>query len=100
MPIYELTNPKSYERSIIVGCACHIEEHQLRLLHLGDEEMFITFHLTRHGFFRRVWTAIRYVCGYRCRYGEWDEVVLGEEEAQGIIEFLTRYVEGVQHEST
>ena len=30
--------------------------------------------------FKRLWTAIKYVCGYKCKYGYYDEIILGKDK--------------------
>ena len=46
------------------------------------------------GFFHRIWKAIKYIVGYRSKYGEWDEVLVGRAEATRIVEFINDYLEG------
>ncbi len=79
------------ERALIV-CECGLSEHQflLALYEWGDEvEVFMEPHLaTYQNFFERVKTAIRYVFGYRCKYGEWDCVELGEKQLQQMLDFI------------
>ena len=79
------------ERELIV-CECGLTEHQflLALYEWEDEvEVYLESHLsTYRNFFKRVWVAIRYIFGYRCKYGEWDCVMLGEEQLQQMLDFI------------
>jgi len=79
------------ERELII-CECGLTEHQflLALYEWEDEvEVYMEPHLaTYRNFFERVWAAIRYVFGYRCKYGEFDCVVLGEGQLQQMLNFI------------
>ena len=94
MPTYKLTTPMFDEHSIIVCCACG-SEHQIQLTYYDDPDdwhLMVSIHLVHRGFFRRLWKAIRYTLGYRCRYGEWDELLLNRRDAEEIVTLLQSYV--------
>lgn len=58
-----------------VECDCYSEEHTLRFIIDDDKEYpalhTITFMQTGT-FFARLWNAIRYICGRKCRYGHFN----------------------------
>lgn len=97
MSVFKLTTPKFDEHSIIINCDCYYPEHGLRMTYFDDDDdygLIIEVHLTTYkNFFKRIWVALRYVFGYRCRYGEWDEVIVQPESAQEIAQFLTKYAD-------
>jgi len=76
----------------LITCECGLTEHQfvLTLYDWGDDvEVFMEPHLsTYRNFFERAWAAIRYVFGYRSKYGEFDCVSLGEEQLIQISGFV------------
>lgn len=37
--------------------------------------------------------GLRYAFGYYSRFGHWDEIIIGRQEARRIIEFLQPYAE-------
>lgn len=63
-----------------IECNCTSAEHTLRFTIDNDEEcpaLYVAVQLNRfHGFFERLWLAIKYVFGYECKFGHWDEVIL------------------------
>lgn len=68
-------------------CSCGTPEHTVRFL--KDENfLYMTFFLSNAPWHRRIVNALKYVFGYKCRYGHFDEVVLGEEEVQKLINIL------------
>jgi hypothetical protein len=64
-----------------VLCECSSPEHQLIFRAFEDEdEVYVNVHLcTYDGFFKRLWTGLKYAFGHRSRFGEWDEVVLSKQ---------------------
>lgn len=97
MPIYKLTTPKFDEHSIMVACSCWDAEHSAQLTYFDapdDWEMTFSYHLSSFGgVLRRIRRAIKYVLGYKCRYGEWDTVLIEAREAKEIIDFLWGFVD-------
>lgn len=81
-------------------CICGSREHNLEMQIIDDPELpFMGFYvfLDSPGFFKRIWKAIKYVFGYKCRYGHWDEILLDNIQVQKMRkatqEFLQRYGE-------
>jgi len=42
--------------------------------------------------FKRVWVAIKYVFGYRCRFGHWDTIEIHPADAQRMIAMMERVI--------
>lgn len=63
-------------------CECSSCEHQIIFRWDNDEhEVYMETHLANNkNFFVRLWHALKYAFGYRCRYGEFDEVILRKED--------------------
>ena len=63
------------EESMIFICECHSYDHQA--IFSKDEEnkqLFVSIHLnTNRNFFKRIWYAMKYVFGYKSKFGDWDE---------------------------
>lgn len=79
-------------------CECHSTEHQFLVCYLpGDDkyeydELSLEVHLTpKHGFWKRLWGAIKYVFGYRSRYGNWDSVIINPDDIDKLHEILEYY---------
>ena len=78
-------------------CECSSSEHVLRFMYMGayltDEPSLWTdvFLGQYRNFFQRVWVAIKYVFGYRCRYGHFDNWLFKLEDAQKLRDMVNRY---------
>lgn len=83
-------------KEIFVDCDCGLLEHMFAFRQWDDDgwpTLSLNVHLsTWENPFRRLWTAIKWVFGYRCQYGEWDEIVVSPEKAKEIIKFLKEFV--------
>lgn len=83
--------------AILMLCDCGCREHMIGFSYWPKDdwpELFFEFHLTTsRNILQRAWAAIRYVLGHRCRYGEWDELVMNPNDAKSLAEFLTEYAE-------
>lgn len=83
-------------------CACHSPEHTLRFNFDGVEnEIYTEVFLNQYrGFFKRLWIAIKYLCGYRCRFGHFDCYTMsgfsGLEQAKRLHKMLTTWIEGAE----
>ncbi len=62
-------------------CDCMSDEHTLRFtFDLEDGEMWTGVYLHNyHNIFERIWIAIKYVFGYKCKYGHFDCFVTREK---------------------
>jgi len=77
-------------------CECSSSEHQLVLQYIyGNDEcdsdmLQFQMHLKpTYGFWKRAWSAIRYIFGYRSRFGHWDDFLVDPKNCDKIIEYLT-----------
>lgn len=70
--------------SHFIECQCGSDEHVLRFTLSVDEdeqEIYTSVFLNQwESWYKRVWHAIKYVFGYKCKYGDWDCTILGETE--------------------
>lgn len=70
-------------------------EHQIVISYQEDDyqEVYCNIHLVKRNFFRRLWISIRYIFGYRSRYGNWDEFIFNPDDAdklQKIVDILRK----------
>lgn len=72
---------------------CTSREHTLRFeLDTEDCEMFTSVFLNQYrNIFHRMWVAVKYVLGYKCKHGHWDCVIIGKDDADRLIEMLEEY---------
>ena len=83
------------EKTEVLLCSCRSEEHQILIHHYPEEqEVIFSYHLnSSDGFWSRLRKGLRYIFGYKCRYGHWDEIILTPQhipQFQRIIESLTK----------
>lgn len=78
-------------------CDCASLEHTFCVTSEDHEEDFppqLYFHLQLNqyrNFFKRVWTAIKYLFGYECKYGHWDTVNISEDDVHRLIVLLHQH---------
>ena len=81
--------------NLYIECACTSDEHLVRMTcdvdndhPERDSSIFIHVQLTRQSWYRRIWPAIKYMFGYECKYGHWDEAMLNMEQVGKLHMFL------------
>ncbi len=76
----------------IIICECNSAEHQLIFL-TDEDDFYCQVHLsTYHNFFKRCWIAIKYIFGYKCRYGNWDSIIISREDICKLQKFLDKKI--------
>ena len=77
-------------------CECHSPEHQFIVRYWDEDdakEVYVDIHLTKAPFWQRVWYAIKYILGYQCKYGAFDEIILNPDDAerlQKVVNYLNK----------
>lgn len=56
------------------------------------DELYLTTFLSANPFLTRVKNAIRYIFGYKCLYGHFDETIIDVREAKKLVEFLNEFI--------
>jgi hypothetical protein len=77
-----------------VRCACSSAEHLICIQGCPEDDedyAYLLVHLATGGFFERLKTAIKYVAGYKCKYGDFDEILLGPDQRKRIIKVLQNF---------
>lgn len=75
-------------------CQCNSAEHQLIFSYFTDGkfgDVYVTVHLVPDSFWRRIKNAIKYIFGYRSKYGDFDEFIFKKEDAnklQSVVDYL------------
>ena len=84
---------RGFEIEELFICQCGDPSHQFIIY--ADKETtegpcaFVSVHLNReHNVFKRIWTAIKYVFGRRCIYGDFDEVIINPNDADRLQKVL------------
>lgn len=73
-----------------ITCECESAEHQLAFIHdRSDDFVYLETHLVTHrGFFTRLWVGLRYAFGYKCKYGNFDNVIISRKDRIKLISYL------------
>ena len=74
-------------------CHCYSPEHTLQFWLDEDEPamLYAYVFLNQDPWWKRIWNAVRYICGYKCRFGHYDEFLLHPKDCDRFIELLKRY---------
>ena len=77
-----MSDKQETKREVII-CECHSLEHQV-IFHYDKEwdEISMSVHLHEPSFWRR----LKYLFGYKSRFGAWDEVLVSREKLQRTLE--------------
>jgi hypothetical protein len=84
-----------------VECECHSVEHVVRYTFYPDDALYdpadrlvyVTMFLNQYrSFWKRIWVAIKYVFGYKCKYGHFDCTMVNVDEATNLRNFLNEFV--------
>ena len=104
-------------------CSCHNTEHQIVLLHEYEEEYkkdadgnevkdengkwiiekkypmcYVHIHLNKQTFWERLVHGVKYIFGYQCRYGAFDEFIFNPEDAPKLQELVNHLNSQVKFE--
>ena len=80
------------KRSLYV-CRCHSLQHSF-VVSADDEDCFVEIHLAPLPFVERLKNAVRYVLGKRCKYGDFEEILLTPEMALDLGDKLVEWASG------
>lgn len=76
-------------------CECHSLEHFLVISFEDDDEwndaVFVNVYLSHLPFHKRLIHGIKYILGYKSRYGSFEEILLGKNNVKDLIERLNLY---------
>jgi hypothetical protein len=76
-------------------CACCSDEHTVRFVYDADEnELYLSMFLNQYrSVLQRIWVAVKYVCGYKCRYGHWDVWTMQSDDARRLRDLVGKLCE-------
>lgn len=81
-------------------CECHSLEHTAFLEYDEEEnEIYLSVHLCRQEWYRRIWYALKYVFGFRSSYGDFDGFIWGKETCARILPYIKKVAEGSKAET-
>lgn len=84
----------------ILICQCHSYDHMIHIFYDKDEQdpsmsdVAISVHLRPLRWYERIWHAIKYVFGFRSRYGDFDEFLFKPEDYKALKD-AAKYLEDI-----
>lgn len=88
------------ERRYWLTCDCNDVEHQAVFRYWLDDEfptLTLEVHLVRYGFFIRLVAGIKYIFGYKSRFGSFDEILVNCRDAKELRDFLDGFVSSCEN---
>lgn len=78
--------------NLLMICECGSLDHTIFLWYDktgGWPELYGEIHLRTHwNIFKRIWYSLKYILGYKSRYGCWDEFIFSKENEEKLRSFL------------
>lgn len=72
----------------ILICDCSSAEHQMVLRFDDDKDLdrmvYVEIHLVPLVWYKRLWMGIKYIFGYKCCYGNFEEMILSPKHARQV----------------
>jgi len=93
MSVFKKIKVKENEsKSYIIQCHCGSQEHSASISWFPDDsEVYLSVNLSDNGsFWKRLKIGIKYIFGYKSRYGMFSEIVLFEEDIKNIIDICNQ----------
>lgn len=77
-----VNTPTNGFRDEIFVCHCNSTEHQIVFNYDKEDNLvYCNIHLTGGSFWQRLKGGLKYIFGYRSKYGDWDEFIWKAEHA-------------------
>lgn len=81
----------------VIDCACHSSEHIILFTKDSDFEdnykcVYMHYFLQDTVWYKRVWLGIKYIFGFKSRYGHFGEFIIDEnniDKFKEIVEFIS-----------
>jgi hypothetical protein len=75
-------------------CSCGSLEHQIFFWQELEEKyppIYAEVYLCERNFFRRLVYGIKYIFGYKCRYGAWEEFLFDDKNIDQLKNYLNSH---------
>lgn len=79
---------KFIENAGIIPCGCgNIGHHILYVKDPDEPEIYVYVQLADQPWYKRLWKGIKYIFGYKCRFGMYDELIVNEDNIHFFLEW-------------
>lgn len=99
-----MKNDRGMEQELFV-CDCGDVSHQFIVSWYPDDEdwndlLYVQIHLNQsYNFWKRLWHGIKYILGYKCRFGAFDEILVNKHDAMHLRNSLDRFIKANEKKS-
>lgn len=75
-------------------CSCGSDEHTIRfVLDKKDKEIYLCVFLNQYRpWWKRIWIALKYVFGYKCKYGHWDNWTMVSTDVERLQKMCSDFI--------
>lgn len=81
-------------KPIMFRCSCQTHDHHFLLSPDHEERIvYLSSHLSPKPLLHRIGLAIKYIFGFRSRFGDYSEVILEEEQWKELRDSLSKFEE-------
>lgn len=90
----KISKKMSKDLQELVLCNCGNAEHQLIFRAFdGDDDpwVYVTIHLRKFPFWKRLVNGVKYIFGHRSKYGDFDEIILTPDHCKQL-QHVVRYM--------
>lgn len=81
----------------IMICACSSVEHQIIISKWNDDgykHAYLMIHLNKLPFFKRLIHGLKYIFGYKCKYGDFEEFIIDDKNVNKLKEIVNFIEDG------
>lgn len=84
------TQESLYLKTEFFECQCSSDEHTLKFtVDEDDGTIYTSVYLnTFYPWYYRIWVAIKYVFGYKSKFGAWDTVLIRPEDNKRLVDLV------------
>jgi hypothetical protein len=75
----------------IISCSCTSDEHSV-VFKFDEEDLYVVTFLQTGTFWDRIVIGIKYILGFKSRYGEFSETILNKKEAEKLKKLIDQYL--------
>lgn len=77
-----------------IECECQDLQHLVRLSYFKDEPylLYVEFHLQSKPWYKRIVSGLRYIFGYKSKYGEFGEVLWSVPTVKEAVQFGNQFL--------
>lgn len=81
--------------SVFIGCECHSDEHTLRYTIDAEDRTIYTSVFLNHylPWYKRAWVSVKYLFGYKCKYGHFDCTLMGVTQVAQLKQMIIQFEE-------